>query len=211
MSPTAGHRDPPFLTWPGRHPGRRLSRCPGARPLRGRATSCGTGLAWPSRRASVVIHARGRRRPTQGLQTQRVSRPGSSSACSSSRSCIVTAGTADVTAGTADMERPPSEKICPRPGRDPEFCPRSQGAPHPGPGTRPAPLWRRATGVCSLTYILFGHHRTALPWGQAKVGGWRLSSTPEEDGTPDRQHRRDDRRLHGAGHSAHGVAACAAA
>src|SRR5215831_7461282 len=79
----------------------------------------------------------------------RVSRLGSSSACSSSRSCIVTAG-------RVDME-PPSGVIC----QADRVCPRlrvpgSLGpARHPG-GAEPEP------DVRFSAHILFGHHRTVL-------------------------------------------------
>src|SRR5215831_19283654 len=71
----------------------------------------------------------------------RVSRLGSSSACSSSRSCVVTAG-------RVDMD-PPSGAICL--GRADRACPRPR-VPRVS-GTRPAPLWPRARVWCTFVDV----------------------------------------------------------
>src|SRR5215469_3464783 len=86
-----------------------------------------------------------------GWHDHRVSRLGSSSACSSSRSCIVTAGRVDM--------NPPSGVICLRPGRS--GLPASAGARVSE--TRSAPPWRRAPNLayadkhtyCSVTTVQY--------------------------------------------------------
>src|SRR6266516_1204790 len=81
----------------------------------------------------------------------RVSRLGSSSACSSSRSCIVTAGRVDM--------NPPSGVICL--GRADRACPRSRVPGSLGPARRPYGAGPEPD-VRLSTYILFGYHRTVL-------------------------------------------------
>ena len=84
-------------------------------------------------------------------QQFRVSRLGSSSACSSSRSCIVTAGRVDM--------NPPSGVICL--GRADRAYPRSRVPGSLGPARCPCGAGPEA-GVRLSTYILFGYHRTVL-------------------------------------------------
>ena len=109
-----GHA-PGWRSSPGRYPWHRLDQPPGARPSGEALTRPASGGGGGNR---VALHGPGggeRRHARQGVigpsvylgwssQQQRVSRPGSSSAYSSSRSCIVTVGTADIAAGAADME-----------------------------------------------------------------------------------------------------------
>src|SRR5215831_16543849 len=104
------------------------------------------------------------------LWQHRVSRLGRSSACSSSRSCIVTAGRVDMDPPLGVICLGRADRACPRPR-----VPGSLGpARHPC-GTGPEPSVRLST------YIVFGYHRTVL-FTRGSGKGLRIATRSPSDG-----------------------------